>query len=90
MLLSKDANALRAPLLPGELGDAVEARGDHRHLLFLFRIGNHLAERAHFFGMLSHRFTSHKTEAICLPLRTYLWNCMFPISLPRRPARAAQ
>ena len=39
-------------LLFGKFRDAIEARGDEKHLLLLFRIGNHFAERADFLRML--------------------------------------
>jgi hypothetical protein len=39
-------------LLFREFGDAIEARSNHHHLLFLFRIGDHFAERADFLRML--------------------------------------
>ena len=39
-------------LLFGEFGDAIEAHSDLHHLLFLFRIGDHFAERADFLSML--------------------------------------
>ena len=58
-------------LLFGEFGDAVEACGDHEHLLLLFRIGNQFAKGAHFPRMLKPETPSHSKEVICLPLRTY-------------------
>ena len=39
-------------LLFGEFCDALEAGDDDKHLLLLFRIGNHFAQGADFFRML--------------------------------------
>ena len=69
-------------MLFSEFCDAVEARGDHQHLLLLFRIGNHFAKSARFLRVLKPEVTSHNTEVICLPLRIYL-HCMVLLSLPR-------